>query len=128
LMPTTFETASGAMRLATVTALVIWGVSACSTFSKVDCERAEWLKLGQRDGNLGRPGSWRTACPHLSLTEEESYRAGYEQGLSNYCTPTHAYYVGRRGEPFPRVCPEDRQMSVAREYRDGLDYRSRHLR
>jgi Protein of unknown function (DUF2799) len=111
--------------------MAVW-LSACSSLSKSGCKHKDWLMVGQQDGSRGRSDQlevWRLNCSSVGASiDEAAYRQGYGEGLLTYCTPEHAYYAGRRGEPFPRVCPEDPRYSVARGYRDGLEYRSHHLK
>jgi hypothetical protein len=84
-------------------------LSGCHTLSARECQSGDWERIGRDDGAKGtKPDELerhRKACAaHAVKPDEARYRAGYAEGLKQYCTPASGYVAARRGEGHRDVC------------------------
>lgn len=105
--------------------LLALGLSGCATLSEGECRTANWQEIGRIDGAQGQPRArlfeHAKACADYGIRPDaEAYYRGREWGLFDYCTPTNAYRVGRRGTPYRSVCPALLEPNFLENYRQGL--------
>lgn len=82
----------------------------CASLSEEACKTGDWESIGYNDGVRGRSESYinehREACGEFGITPNTSvWLRARAEGLKQYCTPTNAYNIGRRGNDLNPVCP-----------------------
>ena len=95
--------------LLAVCVLVLTG---CASMSKNECRAVDWRTIGYEDGVAGYSGEriaqHRKACAkHGVAPDLDAYRAGREQGLSEFCQPHNGFLFGSRGGTYQGVCPAE---------------------
>lgn len=101
-------------------------IGGCASLSQEECLNADWYDIGARDGAEGYPANrWadhRRSCSEYRIQPDwEAYRAGWEEGINNYCTPERGFQEGRKGAGYAKVCPPQRERAFLREYRIGQE-------
>jgi hypothetical protein len=97
-------------------------LSACATLNEDQCRDANWQQLGYDDGQAGRHASHidlhRQACQRHNLPiQAEEWRAGWEIGIRQYCTPQNGLNEGRAGRSYANSCPDDLRADFEDAYR-----------
>jgi hypothetical protein len=94
-------------------------LSGCQVMSVGECQTADWFKLGQQDGNVGqadiigkRVDSCREQNVMIASNSVNAYRAGYGQGLRNYCQPNRILDDAMAGRDRVNVCPLEVQNGL----------------
>ncbi len=87
-------------------------LSACATLDESQCQTTNWRDLGQRNGQQGRASSYvaehEKACARFGIpVDNKSWRAGWEVGIREYCTPQNGLRVGIDGKSYAQSCPAD---------------------
>lgn len=100
------------------------GLSGCATMSADECVTSDWHAIGYEDGARGytadQLGNRRKACAKHGITPDfESYRAGREEGLRQYCQPSRGFSLGSRGTRYNGVCPGDLEADFVDAYNSG---------
>ncbi|MBC7429162.1 MAG: DUF2799 domain-containing protein [Bacteriovorax sp.] len=98
----------------------------CSTINKKDCDKNMNI-FGLRQGRVGSPKKYtdeiRNTClsrnPNLDL---EAYEKGFAKGWDEYCTPTHAFDMGKKSDRYISFCPADREAQFREKYLIGKHY------
>lgn len=101
-------------------------LSGCATLSREECLVGNWYEIGVQDGAAGysleRLAEHRQACAeHRIRPDRDAYRAGWEEGIRDYCTPQRGFYEGRKGAGYAGICPPQLEWAFLREYRIGQD-------
>ncbi len=112
-------------RIASLFPLLL-ALGGCATLSQEQCVNEDWYDLGMRDGAAGYPpeqlAEHRQACSEYRIRpDREAYRAGWEEGIRNYCTPERGFREGRAGVSYAQICPPRLERAFLREYRIGRD-------
>jgi hypothetical protein len=99
-------------------------ISGCATLSKDQCLMSDWYEIGVQDGSAGyspdRLAQHREACAEYRVRpDREAYRAGWDHGIGDYCTPERGYQEGRRGASYGQVCPPPLEWAFLQGYRNG---------
>lgn len=100
---------------------------ACASISEDQCRAGNWNAIGFNDGKAGRSPDYLAnhieACAEAGITPDRAeWQAGRAQGLQLYCTPDHAYDLGRSGKPVANVCPVAMTRMLVRANDWGQDY------
>lgn len=103
---------------------VTTGLTGCATYSREECSSGDWNKIGQRDGEDGRPAdkfSQHVKACGLDRSEASraAYMAGRATGLASFCTPARGYREGALGQPDPGTCPANLEAQFQSGYRLG---------
>ncbi len=119
-----------AVALGLIGALALGG---CATLSREECLMSDWYELGAQDGAAGysseRLAEHRQACAEYRVRpDREAYRAGWEEGIRDYCTPQRGFSEGRSGAGYTGVCPPPLERGFLRQYRIGLELYQQELR
>jgi hypothetical protein len=82
--------------------------------------------IGYQDGAEGKPpsqvGHYREACAkHGVIPELDSYTAGRQEGLREYCRPDNGFYLGENGYAYRGVCPQGSETGFRRAYGAGRE-------
>jgi hypothetical protein len=82
----------------------------CATLEKDECAVANWYELGRADGERGRKvtraTSYREDCAKFGIPiDGNGYRAGWDLGIRQYCTPKNGFDRGINGRFYNRSCP-----------------------
>lgn len=104
-----------------IAALLLAG---CSTMSRKECLNVDWRTLGYEDGANGyaadRIGQHRRACADYGVRPDlESYRAGREEGLREFCRPARGYRLGVNGGSYGGVCPVELEGRFLAAFHSG---------
>ncbi len=100
------------------------GLSGCATMSADECVTSDWHAIGFEDGARGytadQLGNRRKACAKHGVTPDfESYQAGRERGLRQYCQPSRGFSLGSGGSRYSGVCPGDMEADFVDAYNSG---------
>jgi uncharacterized small protein (DUF1192 family) len=100
------------------------GLSGCATMSADECITSDWHAIGFEDGARGytadQLGNRRKACAKHGVTPDfESYQAGRERGLRQYCQPSRGFSLGLGGSRYNGVCPGDMEADFVDAYNSG---------
>jgi len=100
------------------------GLSGCATMSADECVTSDWHAIGYEDGARGytadQLGNRRKACAKHGITPDfESYQAGRERGLRQYCQPSRGFSLGAGGSRYNGVCPGDMEADFIDAYNSG---------
>lgn len=108
------------------------GLTACTTtqttpskptkLTSETCATADWHKIGELDGQLGRYpyefARYQKRCPS-ALDKRAVWEAGRQAGLAHYCTKANAFVLGQRGLNFNQVCPEEGLLELQQSHSLG---------
>jgi hypothetical protein len=100
------------------------GLGGCASMSADECVTSDWHAIGYEDGARGytadQLGNRRKACAKHGITPDfESYRAGREEGLRQYCQPSRGFSLGSGGARYNGVCPGDLEADFVDAYNQG---------
>ena len=95
-----FAIASGLMLL----------LSGCATMDAESCQGADWRQIGADDGAGGQSAdqfdTYQRECREFGIqADHASYQAGWNEGITLYCTRDNGYVVGRKGDYYGDTCP-----------------------
>ena len=84
-----------------------------------NCRSANWYNVGFDDGGLGFPAeriqTYRR-CPAITRQDSiNAYRAGWNDGITGYCTERNGFVVAANGQPNVGTCPR----GLSRDFRKG---------
>lgn len=99
-------------------------LSACTTLDESQCQTTNWRDLGQRNGQQGRASSYvaedEEACARFGIpVDNQSWRAGWEVGIREYCTPQNGLNAGMDGKSYAQSCPADVALGFVLTYAIG---------
>jgi hypothetical protein len=85
-------------------------MSGCATMSPDECRTADWYLIGELDARSGRtPAQFANrdrACREAGYPgDQQSWREGWDQGLTVFCTAPQGFRFGREGGRYERTCP-----------------------
>ena len=102
-------------------------LSGCATpsLSKNQCLVGDWRGIGFDDGRLGytesRINQHAEACEELGIAPGvTAYRAGWNEGVRGFCTPSQGMRSGRQGDSYHGLCPPDLEPAFLSGYDAGL--------
>lgn len=113
------------------TTLILLGAivtsAGCATLTKEQCTMGNWQAIGYTDGVAGyyadRLASHAKACAKTGVSPDyQAWERGRQQGLKQYCTPTNAYELGRRGQQLNGVCPANMANQLQQLNAQGREY------
>ncbi|MGE0633165.1 MAG: DUF2799 domain-containing protein [Pseudobdellovibrionaceae bacterium] len=116
------------MKLSIFSALTaIAFLSACSTFSKKECETMNWGQKGYESALKGEASArealtyYDDKCKdeHGVEPQRDSFSIGYNDGLKVFCTPEYAKRFGSEGGVYKGHCPKDPQTNLEQHYSSG---------
>lgn len=117
-------------RLATLLGAGLLALGGCANAPSTDCpqEGSDSYDLGFDDGAAGhgpeRIRAHREACrARPQDLDEDAWQAGYEDGLTHFCSPGGGLVVGIEGRPRPDVCPENLRAGFIDGFRIGREMR-----
>ena len=99
-------------------------LAACSSMSEKECLNADWRKVGYEDGSAGKYtfifDEYVKDCGKAKVTpDNQAYLLGRDDGLRNYCTPEHGFYLGKSGYSANSVCPYTSAADFMDSFREG---------
>ncbi|ATO20317.1 hypothetical protein BS636_11890 [Acinetobacter sp. LoGeW2-3] len=84
-------------------------LSGCTVMSVKECQVADWMDVGQRDGAAGRYNrftQYEKACAKGNIQPNQSlYDVGYTKGRFDYCQPVNIFHASLNGGGSYQVCP-----------------------
>lgn len=100
---------------------------ACASMNKEDCVSADWQSVGYEDGSKGLNteefSDRKKQCAKHGITvSEDLYSKGYDEGLSQYCTPKGGLLAGESGKKYQNVCSTELEAAFLPIYEKGLKY------
>jgi len=107
-----------------LTMMSLLGLSGCATMTADECVMSDWHTIGFEDGARGytadQLGNRRKACAkHGVAPDFESYQAGREEGLRQYCQPSRGFSLGSSGSNYNGVCPGYLEPDFVDAYNSG---------
>lgn len=101
-------------------------LSGCASLSADDCQSADWLQIGQKDGARGysssRINSHVSACKkHDVKVNQSQYKQGRKLGLKTFCEASNGYRYASEKREYKSVCPSNLEAGFLREYVKGLN-------
>ena len=107
--------------------LPILCLAGCQTMTAGECQSADWLKIGQQDGNAGQEdmfGKRLDSCNAnkviVANNAQSTYRQGYADGLRYYCLPKRIQDDAVNGRDHVYVCPLNVQPSLRPALQVGM--------
>ncbi len=93
----------------------------CATMTPEECQRANWLDIGVKDGLSGEPMATLDdrigICGKAGITVDTGpYVTGREQGLQTYCRIENAVTLGLNGSYYVGACPPMIDVEFRRRY------------
>lgn len=88
-----------ALPLLLVASLLLAG---CESMSPTECKVADWGRVGHVDGTRGysdsRIADYTEDCGKVGVVPNaQLYRYGWDQGITNFCTPANGWREGLQG-------------------------------
>jgi hypothetical protein len=109
-----------------MSAVVVLGAGCASTpsVSENQCRAGDWQTIGYRDGangiNSSRLLQHQEACGEFAIVPDRNlYLAGWEEGLSTYCTADNGFQQGLRGRALNSNCRDQLREPYAAAHADG---------
>ncbi len=91
---------------------------------KSQCENIDWYEIGRGDAVQGKTSqSYKKTseqCIGFSSAQEAQYFSGWNAGLDSFCTRQQGFVLGRLGNTYENICPENKIKSFQRGYEQGL--------
>ena len=110
-----------------IAALPLILLGGCQTMTAGECQTADWLKIGQQDGNAGQEdmlGKRLDSCNAnkvaVPMSATPAYRQGYADGLRYYCLPKRIQDDAVNGRDHVYVCPLAVQPSLRPALQAGM--------
>ena len=105
-------------------ALVLGACASKPSVSEFQCKAGDWESIGYRDGAAGvrntRILTHQEACGEFGIIpDKQGYMAGWNAGVSEYCTASNGFNHGERGRGLSSVCQGELRTSYAAAYDDG---------
>ena len=101
-------------------------LSGCAAMSLDECQTANWVAVGEKDGSNGqerRLDQYYKACSKADIKPNQiQYEQGYRKGQTYYCQPENIFYEALKGNGNYQVCPVETRGQLrsydqaAREY------------
>ena len=87
-----------------------WLLTGCATMTPDECRVADWYLIGEMDARSGRTpthfANRDRACREAGYpADAQSWRQGWEQGLTVFCTAPQGFRFGREGGRYESICP-----------------------
>lgn len=113
-------------RLGCVLALLLAGGCANRSLSQHQCAAGDWQTVGYSDALQGYAQSriltHQNACGrHQVIPDSTAYRAGWKEGIAEYCTAENGYDRGLAGHAYPTVCPAPHRAQYRAAYDNGRE-------
>jgi uncharacterized protein YfcZ (UPF0381/DUF406 family) len=97
---------------------------ACQAVPKVlprsACAELDWFEIGRAEGVLGQPSSgWEVrqqSCSDFSKKDHENYLHGWNAGITDFCTESQGFVMGRSGRPYQGVCSPGQEPGFLKGY------------
>lgn len=98
--------------------------SGCA-ISKKECLQNDWQTRGYKDGKVGKSpdvlSSYAKTCGKHGVTPDPvAYKAGFDVGVIEYCTPENGFRTGRKNKDYESVCPVELERGFLNSYVSGL--------
>jgi len=106
--------------------IISMALASCATLEKDECAVANWYELGRADGergrNISRASSYRADCAKFGIPiDDQSYRAGWDLGIRQYCTPENGFDRGINGRFSSNSCPAELEPQFEQPYALGRE-------
>ncbi len=113
------------MKRFAISTLCVLALAGCGGMSETACTAANWKAMGFEDGIAGRsPAKFsvhRKACAdHGVVADFDSYKAGHDQGITQFCRPQNGYNQGSRGRAYQGVCPSELEAAFVTAHLEGF--------
>ena len=96
-------------------------LAGCATMTPEECQHANWLDIGVKDGLSGEPMATLDdrmgICRKAGITVDTGrYVTGRDQGLQTYCRIENAVTLGLNGSYYAGACPPMIDVEFRRRY------------
>ncbi len=98
----------------------------CATMSPDECRTADWYLVGEMDARSGRTPAYFAsrdrACREAGFpADQQSWREGWEFGLTAFCSAPQGFRFGRDGGRYEPICPSALEASFLSGYDIGRE-------
>ncbi|PCK07667.1 MAG: hypothetical protein COA42_13075 [Alteromonadaceae bacterium] len=107
-------------------------ISPSNELSEGFCTDTNWLNQGEQVALKGQSvrvvNKYRKTCKG-AISEDDlySFQDGYLKGIIQYCSEVKGYELGRRGDDFNDVCPDELANNFTRGYNHGKTLYNREM-
>ena len=103
---------------------LLFSVAACSQLSEEECLYMSWQARGVMEGIKGTPANkineYQRVCDKFSIqVDYQSYEAGRQEGVKQYCTVMNGFNVGLSGNVYQDACTVDIEQMFLDGYTPG---------
>ncbi|MBK9624532.1 MAG: DUF2799 domain-containing protein [Rhodocyclaceae bacterium] len=96
-------------------------LASCATMTQEECQHANWLDIGLKDGLSGEPMATLDdrigICRKAGIAVDTGrYVTGRDQGLQTYCRIENAVALGLNGSYYAGACPPMVDVEFRRRY------------
>ncbi len=100
------------------------GLAGCAGMSGADCATADWERIGEADGDRGRPVTYiekyvEACAGHGLEPDREAWALGHAGGLDDYCSIDGGVAAGRRGDHYQGLCEPGFEEDFLAGFRAG---------
>jgi hypothetical protein len=104
--------------------LAALALGSCASLSESECQDADWERIGEADGDIGRPATHIEqhieACGRYGIEPDiRAYSTGHAGGLDDYCTVRGGLETGRRGRSYKNICKPGFEEDFLQGFRLG---------
>lgn len=120
-------------------------IGGCTTFTERDCRQMDWSMQGRLSALRGQTDHqgllyYDQECgqTHGVFPDQKLFRAGFTEGLKEFCRPGFVHQFASGGGVYLGTCPADSESAILTHYNSGrtvylerrvneLDLQIRHL-
>lgn len=93
--------------------------------SKKECLQGDWQTKGYEDGRDGKSpdiiNAYATRCAKHGVTPDPiAYSAGFDVGITLYCTAENGLVEGEANRKYSGACPVELEKTFLKNYIEGL--------
>lgn len=105
---------------------VVLILGGCAAMTPDECRTADWYLVGEMDARSGRtPAHFANrdrACREAGFpADQQSWREGWEFGLTAFCTAPQGFRFGRDGGRYEPICPSALEADFLSGYDIGRE-------
>lgn len=119
------STLSSRLKFAALSALLMALAGCASPAKTLPCASTDWYEIGRQHGSRGvasikeDPINKSCKAPDQKLDAKSLYESGVSLGLTEYCTETNGFQLGKSNIKYNGACPQILEESFLRGYKKG---------
>lgn len=111
-------------KILVLAALLLGACASKPSVTEFQCKAGDWESIGYRDGAAGVRNTQilthQEACGEFGIVpDRNSYIAGWDAGVKEYCTAENGFSLGERGGRLNSVCQGNLKQPFASAFDDG---------